>query len=186
MWSHRTEGKPFGKEKGGSLEIRQKAPPPPFSSPTGCPLRLPFPSPLFFPLLRFFWGCSGKGACSAFTRLIHAVGSVYLYRVPARKKPRTCRCCIKGGSNPLFLCFFLFSAPNRDIQEVPPYLFLSPGGRGEAPNPSTVTLPLPAARGLGAEPQSKNSRAIHVCPSVPPFPFYPHRQVRGFLRAGPL
>ena len=166
----------------------------------------PFPLSLFSPLTRGFTDTNGKLLCPACTRTTHAVSSVYFYRVPARKKPRTCRCCIKGGSNPLFLCFFLFSAPNRDIQEVPPYLFLSPGGRGEAPNPSTVTLSLSAARGigaehqnpstvalslpaawgLGAEPQSKNSRAIHVCPSVPPFPFYPHRQVRGFLRAGPL
>lgn len=49
-------GNPSGRKR-GAIENPTKTSPPPFSSPTGCPLRLSFPSPLFFPLLVFL--CSG-------------------------------------------------------------------------------------------------------------------------------
>ena len=45
---------PSGRKKGGSRKADKNFAAPPFSSPTGCPLRLPFPSPLFFPPARFF------------------------------------------------------------------------------------------------------------------------------------
>ena len=51
---HEIEGNPFWKEKGGPEKNRQKLVRPPFSSPTGSPLKLPFPSPHLFPPARFY------------------------------------------------------------------------------------------------------------------------------------
>ena len=120
VFSHRTEGKPFGTEKGGYSEIRQKLRRPPFP-----PLRVVPRCPMLGGILAAFWGQQCKhrvctlppplpsfSPCSAFSvhkslrfiqillsRSRYALRYISFYNLLPSRKRRTCRCGLHGVGN---------------------------------------------------------------------------------------